>query len=141
MIILIKSVVNQDKNKYYCHIFLEKGLYKDKSNTPYFQMNVCILQMLCFNRIDVSERIAVNKTNALKACDIYHYGYFLNYSFKFQPNVFNWCHHLIMMSINLNKIAILNIKGSGYCCIISLIIKNKAISLMRNTDVTEKKTK
>ena len=93
-------------------------------------MNVCILQMLCFNRIDVSKGIGVNKTNASKECDI-----------KFQPNVFNWCHHLLMMSINLNKIAILNIKGSGYCCIISLIIKNKAISLMRNTDVTEKKTK
>ena len=104
-------------------------------------MNVCILQMLCFNRIDVSKGIGVNKTNASKQCDIHHYGYFLNYNFKFQPNVFNWCHHLLMMSINLNKIAILNIKGSGYCCIISLIIKNKAISLMRNTDVTEKKTK
>ena len=30
VIILIKSVVNRDKNKYYYNIFLEKGLYKDK---------------------------------------------------------------------------------------------------------------
>ena len=35
-IILIKSVVNQDKNNYYHNIFLEKGSYKDKSNTKYF---------------------------------------------------------------------------------------------------------
>ena len=34
--ILIKSVVNKNKNEYYCNIFLEKGLYKDKSNTKYF---------------------------------------------------------------------------------------------------------
>ena len=30
IIILIKSVVNKNKNKYYYNIFLEKGLYKDK---------------------------------------------------------------------------------------------------------------
>ena len=29
-----------------------------------------------------------------------------------------------MMSVNLSGIAILNIKGSDYCCIISLIRKN-----------------
>ena len=29
-----------------------------------------------------------------------------------------------MMSMNLSNIAILNIKGTDYCCIISLISKN-----------------
>ena len=43
VIILIKSVVNKDKNNYYYNIFLEKGSYKNKSNTQYFYMNVCIL--------------------------------------------------------------------------------------------------
>ena len=43
VIILIKSVVNKNKNEYYYNIFLEKGSYKDKSNTQYFLMNVCIL--------------------------------------------------------------------------------------------------
>ena len=36
VIILIKSVVNKDKNNYYSNIFLEKVLYKDKFNTEYF---------------------------------------------------------------------------------------------------------
>ena len=31
VIILIKSVVNKNKNEYYYNIFLQKGLYKDKS--------------------------------------------------------------------------------------------------------------
>ena len=35
-IILIKSVVNKNKNEYYYNIFLEKGLYIDKSDTQYF---------------------------------------------------------------------------------------------------------
>ena len=39
--------------------------------------------MLFFDRIDVSEGINVNKKSASKECDICHYWYFLNYSFKF----------------------------------------------------------
>ena len=64
--------------------------------------------MLHFNRIDFSEGIDVNKTSASKECDICHYRYFLNYSFKFQPNVRKRCHDLLMMSMNLSDIAIKN---------------------------------
>ena len=35
MVILIKSVVNKNKNEYY-YMFLEKSSYKDKSDTRYF---------------------------------------------------------------------------------------------------------
>ena len=94
--------------------------------------------MLYFDRIDVSEEIVVNKTNASKECDICHCCYFLNYSFKFQANVCHRCHDLLMMSMNLSDIAILNIKGSDYRCIISLISKNKTIKLMENADLTKK---
>ena len=93
--------------------------------------------MLYYDRIDVSEGIDVNKTSASKECDICHYWYFLNYSFKFQANVYK-CHDLLMMSINLSDIAILKIKGSNYCCIISLISKNEDINIMQNADLTEK---
>ena len=94
--------------------------------------------MLYFKRIDVSEGIDVNKTSALKECDICRYWYFLNNSFKFQPNVCNRCHDLLMWSTNLSDIAILNIKGSDSRCIIGLISKNEAINLMQNADLTEK---
>ena len=47
--------------------------------------------MLHFDRIDVSEGIDVNKTSASKEYDICYYWYFLNYSFKFQPNGYNRC--------------------------------------------------
>ena len=62
--------------------------------------------MLSYDRIDVSEGFDVNKTSASKECDICHRWYFLNYSFKFQPNVCNRCHDLLMMSVNLRDIAI-----------------------------------
>ena len=43
-----------------------------------------------------------------------------------------------MISMNLNDITIINVKGSDYHCIISLISKNKDIKLMQNNDLTKK---
>ena len=45
-----------------------------------------------------------------------------------------------MMAINLRVIliAILNIKGSDYRCIVSLTSKNDTINLLQNADLTEK---
>ena len=70
--------------------------------------------MLYFYRINVSEGTDVNKTSASKEYDISHHWYFLNKGFKFQLNVCNRCHGLLMMSINLSDFAILNIKASDY---------------------------
>ena len=42
-----------------------------------------------------------------------------------------------MVSMKLSDIAILNIKGSDYCCIITEIIKSEAIKLLQNIDLTE----
>ena len=87
--------------------------------------------MIYYDRIDVSEGIDANKTSASKECDICHCLYFLKCIFKFQPNVCNRCHDLLIMSMNLSDIAILNIKGSDYRCIIDLISKNETIKLMQ----------
>ena len=102
-------------------------------------MSLRNIKMLYQDRIDVSEGTDVDKTSASKECNICHYWCFLNYSCTFQPNVCNRCHDLLMMSMNLSNIAILNIKGSDYCCIIiSLISKNEAIKLMQNANLTKK---
>ena len=69
------------------------------------------IEILYYDRIDFSEGIDVNKTSESKECNICHYWYFLNKRFKFQLNVCNGCHDLLMMSMNLSDIAILNIEG------------------------------
>ena len=44
-----------------------------------------------------------------------------------------------MMSIYINNIAILNIHGVNYCCIISGISKSETINLFKNADFIEKR--
>ena len=41
--ILIKSVVNKNKNNYYCKYFFRKRFNEHKSYTQCFEMSVCIL--------------------------------------------------------------------------------------------------
>ena len=94
--------------------------------------------MICYDRIDVSEGINVNKISESKECDICHYYYFLNKGFKFQSYVCNRWHDLVMMSMNLSDIAILNIKSADNCFIMSGISKTEVINLMQNIDLTEK---
>ena len=45
-----------------------------------------------------------------------------------------------MMSMNHSNIAILNINGSDYFCIVSEISENEAIKLMQKTNLTKKWT-
>ena len=46
--------------------------------------------MLEYDRIDISEGIDVNKTNASKECDICHYWYFKDIGFKYEPYLLQW---------------------------------------------------
>ena len=54
------------------------------------------LQMLYYDRIDISEAIDVNESSESKECDICHYWYFLDKEFKFQQDVCNECHDVLM---------------------------------------------
>ena len=78
------------------------------------------IKMLYFNRIDVSDGIDVNETNASKKCIICHYWHFLG----------KW--------FNSNHLTILNIHSVTYCCIINRISKSDAMDLLNNINPTEK---
>ena len=68
-----------------------------------------------YDRIDISEGIDNNKAGASKKCMIYHYWYFKNIGYKFGPHV---CHDILMMAYELKNIAILNVKGIDYRCVL-----------------------
>ena len=94
--------------------------------------------MLCFDRIDFSKGIDVNKTSESKECDICHYWYFLNKGLKFQPDVCNGSHDLLMISMSLSDNALLKIEGAENRCIIIGINKSEATNAMQNINLTKK---
>ena len=89
--------------------------------------------MLYYDRINVSEGIDINKTSRSKVWYL-SLLVFLNKGFKFQTYVCNRCHDLLMLSMNLNNIAIFQIKNADYRCIITETRKSEAINLIKNTD-------
>ena len=51
----------------------------------------------------------------------------------------NGWHEVLIMSINLNGIAVLNISGADYRCIINGIWKSDAVSLQQNANLLEER--
>ena len=54
--------------------------------------------MMQCNKIDVSELIDVNKTSALKECELCHYWFFKDIEFKFEEHACNKCHDLLTIT-------------------------------------------
>ena len=69
--------------------------------------------MLEYDRIDISEEIDVNKTSASKECDIFHYWYFKDIGFKYEPYLCNGCHDLTQKSMSFNNVATIYFNGSA----------------------------
>ena len=94
--------------------------------------------MLEYDRIDTSEGIDVNKTNALKECDICNYWYSKDIGFKYEPYLCNGFHSLMQKAINFNDVAIVSIKGSNYRILFWYMSKDDAINVMKNSNLNEK---
>ena len=96
------------------------------------------VHMLDYDRINISEGNDINKTSTTKECDISHYWYFLDKGLKIQPDICNGFHDALVMFVNLNDNAILNIQGVDYGCIFNGIIKSEAVNLLQKTNLKEK---
>ena len=95
--------------------------------------------MLEYDRLDIAEGIDVNKTNASKECDIYHYWYFKDTGFKYETYLCNGCHDLVQKAMSFNDVAIAYVKGSAYRIHFWYIRKDDAISIMNNSNLIDKK--
>ena len=94
--------------------------------------------MLKYNRIDISERTDINKTNKSKECKICHYLYFKDISFKYEPRLCNGCHGLMQKAMSFNNIAIVNVKGSAYRIHFWYMSKDDVINIMNNSSLIDK---
>ena len=57
-------------------------------------MFVWVIKMLQYERIEVLEGIDINKSKKWKECMLFHYWYFKDIGFKFQPHACNGWHDL-----------------------------------------------
>ena len=80
--------------------------------------------MLQYKKIDASEGIDINKTNASKECMLCHYWYFKDVGFKFEPRLQQM--YVLMTPYELKNIAISNVKGVDFWCILWGISKDEA---------------
>ena len=94
--------------------------------------------MLEYDRIDISEGIDINKTNASKECDICYYWYFLDKNFNYESCFCNGCHDLMQKAMNFNDVATVSIKENGCRIHFWYMSKDDAISIMNNSSLNEK---
>ena len=92
--------------------------------------------ILEYDRIDISEEIDVNKTNALKECDICYYWYFKEIGFKYEPYLWNGCHDLMQKDADA---AIVYVKGSAYRIHFWYMSKDDAIRIKNNSNSIDRK--
>ena len=95
--------------------------------------------MLEYDKIDISEGIDVNKTNASKECDICNFWYIKDIGFKYEPYVCNGCHDLMQKVMSFNDVAIVCVKRSAYRIHFWYMSKDDAISIMNNFNFVDKK--
>ena len=94
--------------------------------------------MLQCEKIDVSEGIDTNKTRASKECMLCHYWYFKDVGFKFELHVCSKCHDVLMAAYALKNIAILNVKGVNFGCILWSISRDEAVNRLNNSVLEDK---
>ena len=89
-------------------------------------------------KIDISEGIYTNKTSASEDCMLCHYWYFKVVGFQFKPHVCNKCHDILMTAYELKNIAISNVKGIDFRCILWGISKDETVNKLSNSVLNNK---
>ena len=69
---------------------------------------------------------------------LWHYWYFTDVGFKFEPHVCNKCHDLLMTAHELKSIAKLTIKDIGFSCILWGISKVEVDNRLNNSVLEDK---
>ena len=94
--------------------------------------------MLKYEKINVLEGIDTNKTILSKECMLFHYWYFKDVEFKFEPHVSNKCYNLLMTIYELKNVAILNVKWVNFRCILWGISRDEAANRLNNSVLEHK---
>ena len=94
--------------------------------------------MLQDEKISISEGINTNKASASKECMFCHYWFSKHVGFKFELHVCKKCHDVLMTAYELKNIAISNVKGVDFRCILWGISRDEAVNRLNNSVLEDK---
>ena len=94
--------------------------------------------MIEYERINISKRIDVNKTNKSQECMLCHYWYFLHKNFNYRTYLCDYCYSFSQKSIDFKNIAIVHIKKNAYRIYFLCMSKRKAKKIMTNSNLVDK---
>ena len=94
--------------------------------------------MIEYERINISERIDVDKTNKSKECKFCHYWYFLHKNFSYGPYICDDCYNFSQKSKDFKNIAIVHFKKNTYRIYFLCMSKHKAKKLIKKFDLIDK---
>ena len=64
---------------------------------------------------------------------LWHYWYFKDVGFRFEPHVCDKCHDVLMNTYELKNIAILNVKSVDFRCILLGLSRDEAVNRLNNS--------
>ena len=67
-----------------------------------------------------------------------YYWYFKDVGFRFKPHVCNRCHNVLMTAYELKNIAIMNVKGVDFRCILQGISRDEGINTLDSSVLEHK---
>ena len=67
-----------------------------------------------------------------------YYWYFKDVGFRFKPHVCNRCHNVLMTAYELKNIAIMNVKGVDFRCILQGISRDEVINTLDSSVLEHK---
>ena len=96
--------------------------------------------MLEYDRIDISERIGVNKCeDTSKKCNLCQYYFFVFENFNYQSHICDGCHDISVKAISMQNIAIIYHNGHVYHVNFAFMSRNDALNLIKNSIIIDKK--
>ena len=101
-------------------------------------MDYTYKKMTEYERIDISERIDINKTNKSKECMFCHYWYFPDKIFSFGPYLWDGYYNFLQKSRDFKNIAIVHIKKNAYRIYFPYMSKCEAKKLMTSSNLIDK---
>ena len=100
---------------------------------------MAFMKMLVYERIGISDRIDVDKSDKSKECMLCHYWYFLDKNFSYRPFLCDGCYNMMQKCNKVKNIAIIHIKESIYRICFLFMSKCEARKLMTSSNLIDKK--